>query len=375
MPYQCMETTKRLVVGCMTGTSIDGLDTALVEVEGSGLEITCSVRRCLSEPLGELGRKLRLISRRLPVTARELAMITDDLANLHLGVLRELIDGERVDFVCVHGQTVFHAPPLSLQIINPSPIAFGLGVPVVTDLRAADLACGGQGAPITPLADFVMYRSLAERLCVVNLGGFSNITILPEGSSDIPSDGMQSHIAEIGGQDVCACNQILDALSTELFTTPYDVDGKRAAGGKVCHDAFCSLELHLKGQSMNGRSLGTGDDISTSWIKRYREMATPEDLCRTACAAIASTIVSRRGKSDRMILAGGGAKNKTLVMEIAARADIQVDISDDFGIPSVYREAVAMGVLGAMCQDRVPITLPQITGASSDSISGIWVLP
>ena len=371
---------KRIVAGCMTGTSIDGLDIALVEIEGHGLDIRCSVKRCISKPLGDLSKRLRLITQRMPITAKEIAQVAHGLSILHLDALKELIDGEKIDLVSVHGQTVYHAPPLSLQMINPTPIAIGLNVPVVSDLRAADIAHGGQGAPITPIADFLLYRSDTETQCIVNLGGFCNLTLLQKCPEEMPKN-IEPVLSKIKGQDVCACNQILDTLARKLFKIPFDVDGLLSSKGSIKPEPFEHLESHLKDQAArgsSGSSLGTGDELISGWIKQFSDKYSSEDLVRSASAAIASTVVFKCESADRIILAGGGVKNKTLVAEITKRSDIaniQVELSDEKGIPSTHREAVAMSVLGALCQDRVPITLRQVTGASSTSISGVWVLP
>lgn len=365
---------KRLVAGCMTGTSIDGLDLALIAVDGYGLSTQYSVKLCLSKSLGILAPQLRLITQRIPITAKEIAKISHDLAILHLNALEELIGNQKVDLVSVHGQTVYHSPPLSLQMINPTPIAIGLNVPVVTDLRAVDLASGGQGAPITPVADLLLYSSSKEVRCVVNLGGFCNLTILPRSPDKTPKN-LQPSLDRIEGLDVCVCNQILDSIARRFFKIQFDVNGDRAFKGVVKTAPYSHLESHLKLQAKQERSLGTGDELIADWFNKFSHKFPANDLARSACAAIASAVVYNCKSADRIILAGGGVKNRTLVEEIRKRSEIPVELSDNMGIPSTHREAVAMAVLGTLCQDRIPITIPKITGASSRAISGVWVLP
>lgn len=365
---------KRLVAGCMTGTSLDGLDVALVEIEGTGLKMQTSIKQLISRPLGKLADRMRFITQRLPITAKEIAQISHELSMIHLDALKDITGDYKLDLVSIHGQTVYHVPPLSLQMINPTPVAVGLNVPVITDLRAADLASGGQGAPITPISDFVLYSSGSEIRCIVNLGGFCNLTELQK-SSRKTAKQIESSVKQIRGQDVCACNQILDTVSRELFKTPLDMGGSRAFKGCVQKEAFDSLESHLKKQSESNRSLGTGDERFSAWLEKYSNEYPADDIARSACAAIASTIVSKCGSAKRIILAGGGIKNRALVAEIRDRSKTPVELSDDTGIPSTHREAIAMAILGALCQDRVPITLPQVTGADHQIISGIWALP
>jgi 1,6-anhydro-N-acetylmuramate kinase len=356
------EQRARMVVGCMTGTSIDGIDVALVRIHGHGYAMRAEHVRGASRDFGALGKDLRRLAEQQPLPAREIARLARDLALVHLDAIGDL-GAERIDLVVAHGQTVFHAPPLSWQLLNPAPIAYTLGVPVVSDLRAADLARGGQGAPITPLADHVLFRG-GEPRAVVNLGGFCNITLLPGGD-----DGTR-----IRGGDVCACNQVLDHLARELFNEAYDRGGERAERGRVEKRALAALAAQLALQAKGGRSLGTGDELG-EWVARWRERTPPADLARTACAAIAQTIAKACSGAKRLVLAGGGVRNRALVAEISQRAGAPVVASDKLGVPAAMREAMGMAVLGALCQDRVAITVSAITGVESPPISGSWTLP
>lgn len=366
--------SRRLIVGCMSGTSCDGLDAALVEIIGNGMNLTARPLKCASLAFGDTGESLRKLADQMPLAAGIIADIALEFSLTHLELLRDLIGNERVDLVVVHGQTVYHAPPLSWQLLNPSPIAHGLGLPVLFDLRAADLARGGQGAPITPLADFFLFRDHRERRCIVNLGGFCNITTISNWPSGEPLEQAAPHwVAAVKGKDVCVCNQLLDRIARECLNEPYDRDGVHAAEGIAHPEALVELNRMLNLQSEQTRSLGTGDEM-TGWLNRWKMMLKPEDLARTACAGIAS-MVSGKGPLDRRILAGGGVKNRALVEEIKLRSHKPVSLTDDFGVPASHREAIAMAILGALCWDRVPITLPGVTGAIEQFVSGCWVLP
>lgn len=350
----------------MTGTSLDGLDAALVRITGRGLAMRVEHLREVGLPLGPLGPRLRRIAEQQPVTAREVTDCARELALLHLEAVQALA-ADKLDLVVAHGQTVFHAPPLSWQLFNPAPLAYALGVPVVHDLRAADLAAGGQGAPITPLADHVLFRAREPR-AVVNLGGFCNITLLPGGDD----------ATRVRGSDVCACNQVLDRVAREALGAEYDKDGGHAMRGTAERKALAPLADALALQSKSGRSLGTGDELG-GWIERWRERLAPEDLARTACAAIAQVITRTAGKGlggvGTLVLAGGGARNRALVAELTARAGMKVVLSDKLGVPGGMREAIGMAVLGALCQDRVAITVPAVTGVDRAPVSGVWTLP
>ena len=171
----------RHVVGVMTGTSIDGMDVALVRVTGRGLDMRAELVRHISAPLGDLQPRLRAAADQQPMTAGEFAQLVWDFGVLHANVIERLLQAEKrkPDLICIHGQTVFHQPPISWQLVNPAPIAARFDCPVVSDLRQADLAHGGQGAPITPIADWILFRDSTRTRAIVNLGGFCNVTIVP----------------------------------------------------------------------------------------------------------------------------------------------------------------------------------------------------
>ncbi|MCG3128755.1 MAG: Anhydro-N-acetylmuramic acid kinase [Phycisphaerae bacterium] len=365
---------RRLAVGCMTGTSLDALDAATVEIAGHSLSMRAAARRFVSRPLGALAPELRQIADQHPVAARQVADVARRLALLHVHVLRELLDGQSPALICVHGQTVFHQPPLSWQLLNPAPIAEALATPVVFDLRAADLAAGGQGAPITPLADAILFADARERRAIVNLGGFCNVTLLPPRGEPHDDANRAAWLNQIDGGDVCSCNHVLDALARELLGAPYDAGGAAAARGRALPHLRSACAALLAAQSAAGRSLGSGDELITAVIALARGHA-PHDALASLCAAIADTIAPRVHPADRLIIAGGGARNRTLVDSIAAHTSTPVAVSDDFGVPLSHREAVAMAVLGALCQDRVPITLPRITRATRPVVSGVWIVP
>jgi 1,6-anhydro-N-acetylmuramate kinase len=262
----------------------------------------------------------------------------------------------------VHGQTVFHKPPVSWQMLTPSVIAHALGAPVVCDLRAADLAAGGQGAPMTPIADWVFFRGDGSRTAIVNLGGFCNITLLGGGG-----------IESIAGSDVCPCNQLLDAIARKLFFVPYDESGGRAAAGQVHEESLGDLEGILAAQRSGRRSLGTGDE-ALEWLSRWRAHVRAEDLGATACEGIGHAIAVAVGDASRVLLAGGGAKNAALVSAIRGNATAPVAVLE--GGLAEYREAAAMSVLGALSRDRVAVTLPRVTGVAEPApVAGVWVFP
>jgi anhydro-N-acetylmuramic acid kinase len=361
----------RLAVGCMTGTSIDALDAALVRITGHGLDLRIELLGARTHPLGPVALSLRALAEQTPMTASDIAGAARLFSMLHAeAVAALLVDAPssvppRPDLICVHGQTVAHRPPVSWQLFNPWPLVRALGAPVVFDLRGADLAGGGQGAPITPIADWMLLRGERPR-AVVNLGGFCNVTLLP---------GYAGTLEAVRALDVCACNQVLDAVARRRLGAPFDDRGARALAGKAVGAVVEALSAALAGQSRSGRSLGTGDELAKHPALEDPGVS-PEDAARSACRAVASTLVASCSGASELVLAGGGVQNGALMEEIGRAASARgqtVVVSDSLGVPAAYREAVAFAVLGALCRDRVPVTLPRVTGVSPPApLAGCW---
>lgn len=357
---------KRLVAGCMTGTSIDNIDAALVRITGRGLEMRAEFICGASLPLGDLAPRLRRLAEQEPMAAGEIARLSREFSLAHVPALREAAAGDRLDLVCVHGQTVFHQPPVSWQMLTPACIARELGAAVVCDLRAADLAAGGQGAPITPLADWVLLRDPRVGRTVVNLGGFCNTTRLPARPASADDLGW---IGLVEGGDVCPCNHLLDSIARTCLGRPFDDGGRAAKSGRVSAAAAESLRRALP--TGRGRSLGTGDEL-LGWVAEWKSREPGPDLAATGCAVIAERICS--AAAGDLVLAGGSVRNEGLVSAIRAAATGRVMLCDDLGLPAAYREAACFAVLGALCEDRISITLPRVTGVGTPApISGVWV--
>jgi anhydro-N-acetylmuramic acid kinase len=354
----------------MTGTSLDGLDTALVEIHGRGLDMRASFIRGLSRGLGDIAGTLRRMADQVPLTSTEIASAMLAFTNLHTQTITELLAGDHADLVCVHGQTVCHAPPVSWQMFNPTPLAQRLNAPVVCDLRASDLSVGGQGAPITPLADLMIFADASPR-CVVNLGGFCNMTLLP---GVVPGASRADTRDRVRGFDLCACNHVLDRVARVALRKPFDDGGASAMAGRVDADSLHELIAVLRTQAGQRRSLGTGDEAA-AWVDRHAGRVTAPDLGATACEAIARCIADRVGDAESIVLAGGGAKNLALRSAIGRATGRRTIDTAALGVPIDMREAACMAVLGALCEDRVPITLRQISGAEAETVAGVWAFP
>lgn len=359
--------TTRFVIGCMTGTSIDGLDAALVRIEGTGLAMRAQCVAQASRPLGALSDRLRALANQEPLPIGEAAELARAMALIHVSACNELVSaapGKRVDLISIHGQTVYHKPPASMQLVQPAVIAHELTCPVVSDLRAADIAAGGQGAPLTPIADMILFGDHGPQLAIVNLGGFANGTLL-----------CGRDVTSIRANDICACNQLLDTVARQLLRVEFDAGGGAALQGEVRDEPLEDLLGIFASQRGSKRSLGTGDE-TTQWVSRFRAHFAPHDLAATACEAIGSEVACWAPTASRLLLAGGGVRNAALTNAISANAHCPVHRTDSVGVPAEFREAIAWAVLGALSQDRVAIGLPQVTGVQQPApIAGAWIFP
>lgn len=375
-------TDSRIVVGTMTGTSLDGdIDVAAVRIDGHGHELSACFIEGISHPLGALIQDLRRAAQQEPMTAMEFAQLAHAFGQAHAHAIHALCTGCGItpDLVVLHGQTVFHAPPLSWQLLNPWPVATAMQCRVRFDLRAANLASGGEGAPITPLADLFLFGSSEAPIGVLNLGGFANATLLPRID---PGRAMESS-QHVRGFDVCACNHLLDRVARERLGKAFDEDGNAARAG-VCDGAALdeilhAMRAHAKESLATRRSLGTGDESARA-IDATRQLSS-NDACRTIVEAIARTIVSTLRDAglrdeDTLLLAGGSARHHALVQSIArARTGKTHTTMESHGVPVGMREPVGIAVLGTLAEDGLSYCLEQVVGAKSRMLDGASITP
>ncbi len=349
----------RTVVGCMSGTSADGIDAAAVRISGRGLEARHEAVAFASVPYGSLADPVRALQRGGAMTAADIASLSRELALLHADLIRRMVaEAGHPDLIVMHGQTIHHAPPVSWQLASPAVVAAALDCDVMSDLRAADLAEGGQGAPITPLADWLLMRDRSDSphtRAIINLGGFCNATILPAGA---PPES-------IAGFDVCLCNQLLDHACVSRTGHPFDEGGARALRGRADAAISSRIAHHLASQHGAGRSLGSADECIS--LADLVQGLAPDDALATIADGVAEAIaqVLRAHGAAHWFAAGGGTRNAALMQSLAQRASewgAALDTTDALGVATQAREAIAMAALGAAAHDGACITLDAVTG-------------
>jgi len=386
------------LVGIMSGTSLDGIDAALTRVETrvDGSLSAVSLAGQASLPYTPELKKI-LIALCTPSESR-----IDDLVYAHFGlsrwyaeVVRDLLaassfPAERVDALCLHGQTVWHAPQLrefpapdggsfpvkgTFQIGSAPVLAELTGIPVIFDFRSRDMAAGGEGAPLAPYVDALLFGSPTRGRIVQNIGGIGNATVVPAGSR---REGVFAF-------DTGPGNMIIDELvrRDSKGTLHYDKDGCRGRLGKVDAGlvslAADSSWYALPPPKSTGREV-YGTAFVDGFVARGRERdLSPDDLVATATAFTAETIAAAyrdfiypAAKIDDVVVGGGGALNPFLMDQVRARlpAGVTLLTTADLGVPELAREAMAFAVLGHEALMGRPGNLPEVTGAARGVILG-----
>ncbi len=382
-----------VIVGLNTGTSADGLDLAAVRIRRQGRAIEGAFIGGEEQAFSsELKNAILAVADAASVDLQSLLCLHNELGNVGGRMCRSFIRRlERrrvlVDCIAWHGQTVAHYPRLhrlgrsqfsaSLQLGLPELVAGLTGRTVISDLRQADIALGGEGAPITVAAMERLFASRSEPRLIVNIGGMSNFFFFPARSSKQSS---------IRAADCGPGNVLIDMLTRQLFGEPMDRNGRFAAAGTVCDDLLESL---LKNPFFSGRSGSTGREHFgpavvqqvLDYSRRY-ELSTNDVLATvTELTAVAISRAVRRHISGprpvKLYLTGGGRRNKLLVQRLQDRLPgCEIGRIDGLGIPGGLVEAAAFAVMGeaALRSDALP-TLFTGRRARSVPVSGRIVQP
>ena len=359
------------ILGLMSGTSMDGVDAAVLTTDGEAID---GFGPRLARPYGEAERA---VLRRAVVEARGLTdrdarpgvlaeaerIVTDAHAQV-VEDLRRANPELAIDLVGFHGQTVFHAPErrLTVQIGDGAALARRLKLRVVFDLRAADVAAGGEGAPLVPVYHraLVQHAGLAGTVVVVNIGGVANLT-------RIAADG-----ALMAG-DTGPGNALIDDFVRQRTGAAMDSDGALAARGKVNAAALARLmDNPWFGQPMP-KSLDR-DAFSAEPVAKLSDADGAATLAAFTSGTILKGIVMAGG-ADRIIVAGGGTKNPVLMAMLASRAGVPVEGADKLGWSADFIEAEAFAYLAARSLRRLPLTFPGTTGVPAPTTGGRLAAP
>ncbi|GAB4172894.1 MAG: anhydro-N-acetylmuramic acid kinase [Coleofasciculaceae cyanobacterium] len=395
------------VIGLISGTSVDGIDAALVEIAGTDVDLDVELLAGATYPYPEpLREQILQVCAGGSVSMAELAQLDDAIAIQFARAALAIQAGHPpADLIGSHGQTVYHRPPAkiwqwdegrnrgekeqktlpltslgySLQLGRGDVIAQLTGIKTVSNFRVADIAAGGQAAPLVPKVDAYLFSSPTQHRCVQNIGGIGNVTYLPARQGD--------WIDRVCGWDTGPGNTLLD-LAVQHFTggsQTYDNEGSWASSGTVCeplvnqwlaHDFFLTAP-----PKSTGRELFGWDYLNQCLADGSEYNLTPADMLATLTELTVRSIVHSYQSflpqmPEMVLICGGGSRNRYLKQRLADRlGSIQVVTTDEVGVSADFKEAIAFATLAHWRNLGIPGNLPKVTGAELAVLLGNVNLP
>lgn len=375
-------------IGLMSGTSLDGIDAALVHIEGYGKDTKVDLIEFYTESYSdELKTELlqcmdqdkshtALISSlhfKLGYVFAEAAKKVCEAAQISL---------EQVSFIASHGQTIYHLPETmgpyersTLQIGEPAVIAYETGTKVISNFRSMDMAAGGEGAPLVPYVDYVLFHDDKKNRALQNIGGIGNVTVIPK----------NAELHDVFAFDTGPGNMVIDECCRRLKGKPFDDAGKWASQGKVHMDiieALMGMEFFKKQPPKStGREL-FGAQFVDSFLETYGHLPV-NDVIATATYFTAYSMLDAykrfvfpKTSIDEIIVGGGGSKNPTLLRFMQELVpNITIKTFDEIGFSSDAKEAIAFAILGNETVHMRPANVPSATGAVEPVILGSITFP
>jgi anhydro-N-acetylmuramic acid kinase len=370
----------------MTGTSLDGVDAAIVRFfydESNKLRFELIGYHEIPIPKAIRDSVMRIINE--PIRIAEVSQTHFALSHLYADAIRKTCDAinfplEKIDLIGIHGQTVWHEPSKSgiagydvastLQLGSVSALANLTGKKVVGDFRSADIANGGQGAPLVPIFDYEFLSDKNESRIALNIGGMSNITFMP-------ADCKKSDVIAF---DTGPGNVLIDAAMNLFFGKDYDEDGAMAETGQAINclldELRCIPFINQRPPKSTGRELFNLNLVNAFVCTGNFSKRPKEDAIRTltdfTAWSIAENIREFADEKARLIVSGGGAKNKYLMKKLAIELPkAKIQSTDDYGIPSSAKEAICFAYLAFLNQEELQGNMPSVTGATREVVLGV----
>ncbi|MGE7764852.1 anhydro-N-acetylmuramic acid kinase AnmK [Peribacillus sp. NPDC096540] len=377
------------IVGLMSGTSLDGIDAALVRVNNTGLKTEIEMIEFITYPFPKDIEKE--IMQSLSVETSNVQLICSlnfKLGKLFSDATKEVCEKaglpiEQLDLIGSHGQTIYHQPlqeqnwvPSTLQIGEPAVIAHDTNTIVISNFRTMDMAAGGQGAPLVPFTEYILYRSETKGRLLQNIGGIGNVTVLPK----------QAPLNDMYAFDTGPGNMIIDEVCRQLFNLRYDEGGKIAKQGLINEELLSYCFSHPYIMSPPPKSTGRelfGRQYVVKLLKMFESLPSQDILATVTMFTAKSIVENYRAyifpitKIEEVIIGGGGSYNKTLLEMIQSLLgnSIQVLTQEELGYSSEAKEAVAFALLANETFHGNPSNVPKATGAKNDVILGNITFP
>ena len=374
---------KKLAIGMMSGTSLDGIDVLISEIEGTFTQTKVNLIAYKTYPFeASLLQKIRKSFSIKESDSELLCSLNFELGEAFASAAKRLceennIQMDDVSFISSHGQTIFHIGKpneeqvkSSLQLGEGAVIAARCKTTVVSNFRAADIAAGGQGAPLVPYADFILFRSDEVSRAIHNIGGIANMTVLPRGCQT----------DDVFAFDSGPGNMMIDYAMQKLFHKPYDENGETARKGKVIQKLLDELMSHPYLKELPPKSTGRelfGDQLTEKLISKYNHYSN-EDMIHTLTQFTAKSIafsyqsfILPKVDIDEIIFCGGGSYNQYLLELIQNELPtIKIKVLEDLGMNSSSKEALAFIILGNETIHMSPSNMKNATGAKCNVILG-----
>jgi len=372
----------------MSGTSLDGVDAALVEIFGAGRQTRIALRHFISIPFdSRVQRELLQLASGTPVPSKVVSHLNFLMGTLYAEAIFKLCEEahvkiNQVDLVGSHGQTVFHQSEpdafcgrtlaSTLQIGEASIIAEQTGITTICDFRPRDMAAGGKGAPLIPLVDYLLFRHPRHGRILLNIGGIANVTILPAAAT----------LAKITAFDTGPGNMVIDGLVRRMTHNEkgFDRDGEIARSGKVIPALLKKLVRQPYFSVPPPKTAGR-EQFGRAFLEELLRLGNSfclEDLICTATELTVQTIAkaidpfaARKTSIRQLIVSGGGSRNSYLMQRIKnVLSQLAVLASDELGIPSIAKEAIGFAILANETLHFHPGNVPSATGARHVTVLG-----
>ncbi|WP_159636222.1 anhydro-N-acetylmuramic acid kinase AnmK [Erysipelothrix anatis] len=373
--------TEKIAIGLMSGTSLDGVDAVLTKISGYGVDTNLEVLGFTSLDIDDtLRQKILNVSHPESSRVDDITSLNMELGMVWSNAVTKLLDETQykgtIDFIASHGQTIHHLPNATaphvrstLQIGDPSYLAYDHNTDVVFNFRMMDMVAGGDGAPLVPYTEFVLYRDAKKTRLLQNIGGIGNVTVIPA----------NAQLDDVSAFDTGPGNMMMNAAMAYFYQKPYDKDATMAKQGHLIQELFDTLAtnpyLNIAPPKSTGREM-FGEDVVKAICETYPNQAN--DVLYTLTYFTAYTIaqaykdfVMPHHTIDEVILGGGGAYNPLLVSLIDEMLDgIVVITQESLGFSSDAKEAIAFVILGNETLNKQPSNVPTATGASKPVILG-----
>ena len=370
-------------IGIMSGTSLDGVDTVLVEIENYGINTKLKVIEYNEYPMPASTRiKIKQVCDEKNSHVDLICSLNFEIGYLFVEAVKRLLEkanfnSSQLDFIATHGQTIYHIPfqrddliSSTLQIGEPAILAYEFNTTVISNFRVMDMAAKGQGAPLVPYSEYILYSEKGKNIALQNIGGIGNVTLLNE---DLDIDHIEAF-------DTGPGNMMINEACRLLYNQPFDHDGHHASQGHIIDEMLEELMNHPYMNKLPPKSTGReefGENYVKELIEKYNGY-DKNDYIKTFTYFTAKSIeyhyrrdIMSKCHLDKVIVGGGGSHNQTLMKMIKTLLyDIEVYTQDEIGYSSDAKEAIAFAILGNETLHQHFSNVKSATGAMHNVVLG-----